>query len=531
VCIEIEGANDLPFAEDDSYLLTPTDPEVVANIIELNDSDPDSDELTIISFDGEKVNVSDGFFSKNFSSGGVINVDPSTGNVTYDASLIVDKLGADDTFIETATYSISDGNGGTDQATVTFVVPGLNDCPEPNDDTAETRSDEGVSGNVLDNDDDPDPSTSLPTPILKVIGIKTGTDTINITGALDEMNVITLSSGAILSISPGGNYTYNPNGAFDGLDFLEQATDSFTYVVSDDICSVDANVTIFLYGDCECIPSATDEDGAIEVLGVNGTVSGVLEGEIEVYFFELDGNGTQVVFQANSSAPSGGGVTRFMEEMHLKSEQRIDTEQESVPKEEMPLPQEAVVEKTSNMYEEEDRPIPCRMGTPIPDVRQIEADKCDSSASPERFPLDILSRDAETVTFTLSQVWKQCNADGISNIDWLAADYVVPGGKLECFTTTNPGCGVMHTYTAKCTEGLALIDIYALDQSASGVFRQVDGSALQIPDACAVSDSSEDYRQACKFRYILSCMDNCERKEDSLWAQGLKKMTSLFRSG
>ena len=44
---------------------------------------------------------------------------------------------------------------------------------------------------------------------------------------------ITLASGAEVSIQANGNYSYDPNGAFEGLNSGQTAIDSFTYQVSD----------------------------------------------------------------------------------------------------------------------------------------------------------------------------------------------------------------------------------------------------------------------------------------------------------
>ena len=161
--------------------------------------------------------------------------------------------------------------------------------------------------------------------------------------------------------------------------------------------------------------------------------------------------------------------------------------------------------------DEEQVPL-CRLGVPIADVRRFDADRCNPLATPEQVPLEILSRSGRTVTFTLSQVWKQCDDGSSANkMDWIAVDFVVPeSGTLECFKTSKPDCGNVNAFTAKCTEGRALIDIYALDETATGVFYQTDGSALTIPDACAAGDKKGDATKACKFRYILNCMEACE---------------------
>ncbi|MCP4738246.1 MAG: hypothetical protein GY873_29050, partial [Bosea sp.] len=156
VCIEITGANDPPVAEDDSYLLSTQDPTVRADIIEPNDSDPESDKLTVLTLDGDDVGSDGSVFEKTLPSGGVIRVDPVTGDITYDGSAYVDSLGEDERFVETVPYSIGDGNGGTDMATITFIVPGKNDPPMPEDDSETVPEGEEVSDCILTNDSDPD---------------------------------------------------------------------------------------------------------------------------------------------------------------------------------------------------------------------------------------------------------------------------------------------------------------------------------------------------------------------------------------
>ena len=115
VCIEITGENDPPAAEDDSYRVTADDPSVTSNIIAPNDSDPETDKLTIVGFDkgdgtGPISNPSS-TFSVSFPSGGEMTVNPGTGGMTYSASPYADGLRDGETFVETATYTISDGNG------------------------------------------------------------------------------------------------------------------------------------------------------------------------------------------------------------------------------------------------------------------------------------------------------------------------------------------------------------------------------------------------------------------------------------
>ena len=196
-------------------------------------------------------------------------------------------------------------------------------------------------------------------------------------------------------------------------------------------------------------------------------------------------------------------------------------------------------ERTTKAIDEaEDTEIPpCRMGA-LDDVRRLDSDQCNPLATPEKLPLEILSRNGNTVTFTLSQVWKQCSSGSSSinrNMDWIAVDFVVPGpyGGLECFNTAKPDCGIVNAFTAKCTEGLALIDIYALDETETSMFFQTDGSALIIPDACTTGKMTDDATRACKFRYVLNCLELCETNETGSWwlSEFFSTLTDAFRFG
>lgn len=129
---------------------------------------------------------------------------------------------------------MNDGNGGTDTATITVNVTGVNDAPIAVEDVNTTDEATVVSGNVLSNDSDPDRSD--------VIGISTVNDE---TFTFDTP--ITLDSGALVTVHADGSYDYDPNHQFDALLTGKTATDSFTYQVADghggfDTATVDVTI-------------------------------------------------------------------------------------------------------------------------------------------------------------------------------------------------------------------------------------------------------------------------------------------------
>ncbi len=108
-------------------------------------------------------------------------------------------------------YSIVDGNGGIDSATVFITINSVNDSPTANDDVDSTDEDTPVTIPVLDNDSDLE------------------NDPLTVTDSTDGSNGSTTTDGTTV--------TYTPNADFFG-------SDSFTYTMTDDDGSDSATVTI-----------------------------------------------------------------------------------------------------------------------------------------------------------------------------------------------------------------------------------------------------------------------------------------------
>ena len=188
VTITVAPVNDNPVANDDS-VTTNEDNSVDIEVID-NDSDVDGDTLAVDTF----TQPSDGTVSE------------SNGILTYTPDL---NFNGEDSF----TYTVSDGNGGTDTATVSVTVDSVNDDPVANDDLATTDEDTNVNIGVLGNDTDVDGDE---------LTIDSFTDPSN--GALVEED--------------DGTFTYTPDADFNG-------SDSFTYTISDGNGGTDtATVTI-----------------------------------------------------------------------------------------------------------------------------------------------------------------------------------------------------------------------------------------------------------------------------------------------
>lgn len=180
---EMQPENSPPIAEDDAFEGL-EDQTIEGNVLD-NDSDPDGDPISVISF-----------------------TQPANGSVVVepDGSFVYSPL-SEFTGPDAFDYTISDGRGGTDTATVTIIINPVDDCPPKNlppiaaKDIFTAEFNTEFTGNVLDNDTDPDG---------------------------DPLSVLinTQPQNGTVVMQPDGTFTYHPNKDFEG-------DDSFEYVVTD----------------------------------------------------------------------------------------------------------------------------------------------------------------------------------------------------------------------------------------------------------------------------------------------------------
>ena len=140
VTVTVLPGNDAPLAVDDSL----STPEETAGQVDVlpNDTDLEGDSLSVTG-------------STN-GAHGTASCDATT--CTYTPAL--NYTGAD-----TFTYTVSDGNGGTDTGSVSVTVTGVNDAPVADDDALTTDKDTPGNVNVLVGDTDVDGDTlSVATP-------------------------------------------------------------------------------------------------------------------------------------------------------------------------------------------------------------------------------------------------------------------------------------------------------------------------------------------------------------------------------
>ena len=188
------GANTAPVANDDTATLA-EDGSVLVDVL-VNDSDPDGDTLILTEVTG--------------ATNGTAVIE--NGQVRYDPDANFDGS-------ETLTYTVSDGQGGTDTGTLTLTVTPENDAPVATGDTASVDEGAALTLTPLANDSDIDGD---PLTLAEING-----------QAVNVGSVVTLASGATVELLVGGQLAFAQNGVYDSLNSGESAVESFDYRVSD----------------------------------------------------------------------------------------------------------------------------------------------------------------------------------------------------------------------------------------------------------------------------------------------------------
>jgi VCBS repeat-containing protein len=108
-----DNKNSAPIAEDDAKTYSADSKSTVLTVLE-NDTDPDNDKLTVSKIDKK-------------GTKGYVGL--TNGVISYDPNNKFNDLEKDKTEKDSFTYTLSDGNGGTDTATVTIMIYGVKEKP------------------------------------------------------------------------------------------------------------------------------------------------------------------------------------------------------------------------------------------------------------------------------------------------------------------------------------------------------------------------------------------------------------------
>ena len=211
VTIAVAAVNDVPVAVDDSYGTDEDTPLVVAAPAVLgNDTDAEGDALTA----GSASTPAHGTLSLN-----------ANGSFTYTPT--ANNYYGHDSF----TYTVNDGQGGTDTATVVLYIAAENDAPVAGDDADTTAAGTVLTVNgpgVLGNDTDVD----------SLCGLQPDGGPACAGGGSLSAGSPSDPAGGSVTLNADGSFTYTPDAGFSGAD-------SFNYTVSDEFGATDtATVTI-----------------------------------------------------------------------------------------------------------------------------------------------------------------------------------------------------------------------------------------------------------------------------------------------
>jgi len=285
--ITVTPVNDAPVAVDDAAT-TDEDTAVNGNVL-TNDTDVETDALIVTQFSIGGI---------NFNAGQTATI-PSVGQLTIevDGRYTFVPLADYNGTVPLVTYTVSDGNGGTDTGTLSIEVNPVNDAPAAVNDTATTPEDTTLSVSVpglLANDTDVE-GTPLTITRFSVAGV-TGTFTAGSTAVIANVGQLTINAN--------GSYTFVPDATFNGSVPLA------TYTVSDGVLSDTATLAITVTP-VNDVPAATDdvgmvaEDTVLTVPAASGLLSNDTDiegGPLAVTQFEING----IVFGAGTTAFSAG---------------------------------------------------------------------------------------------------------------------------------------------------------------------------------------------------------------------------------
>ncbi|MEP0991294.1 MAG: cadherin-like domain-containing protein [Tateyamaria sp.] len=273
VIVTVTPVNDDPVAVDDLDT-TDEDEPVVVDLIG-NDTDVDGDPLTVTA----------------------VSVDPSEGTVVDNGDGTVTFTPAPNfNGPATITYTVEDGQGGSDEGQAVVSVGAVNDGPVAEDDSDVTDEDTSVTVDLLANDTDADGDDL--TVINAVVDPSEGTlvdngdGTVTFTPAENFNGEATISYE--ISDSNGGTDT-----AIHTIDVTpvndepvandDASTTPFNEAVTFDVVANDTDVD----GDDLTITDASSPDGTVEINGdeLTFTPTPGFEGDAEVTYTISDGNG------------------------------------------------------------------------------------------------------------------------------------------------------------------------------------------------------------------------------------------------
>jgi VCBS repeat-containing protein len=266
ITVNVTAVNDAPSATNDTASVDEDATTTVSNasngVIDDNDTDTESDTLVITNIAHTNGNTESVTANTTHSNGqsiigtyGTLTIG-ANGTYTYVADQdATDELDASDEVDDVFTYTISDGNGGTDTASITVTVTGVNDAPTSTGGTISTNEDENYTLTVNDfNFTDPDDSGSLNK--VKITTLETN-------GNLEYYNgtawvAVTLNQEITASDITSGYLRFRPDANENGSSYT-----TFGYQVSDGTVYSSATTMTVNVTPVNDAPVATDDASSV----------------------------------------------------------------------------------------------------------------------------------------------------------------------------------------------------------------------------------------------------------------------------
>ena len=258
----VGGVNDAPTAVNETASVNAgSTVSTISNLL-VNDTDPESQSLSIASFRSGSEQESNVEFAPGATLTGTYGQMTIQANGTYSYTAketAAQKLLEDEIATETFTYKITDSQAtdeGIDTGEITITITGINDSPTALNDTAAVDEDNSKLfadfQGILKNDTDADGDQ------LFIKSVRIGAEISSSSISPESISSSLSGSFGTLLVNSDGSYRYSANRA-DALDEGDTVTDTFTYTLTDltNDDTAEINVTVTGVNDAPVLASIT----------------------------------------------------------------------------------------------------------------------------------------------------------------------------------------------------------------------------------------------------------------------------------
>ncbi|MBD9504124.1 DUF4347 domain-containing protein [Pseudomonas sp. PDM17] len=217
----------------------------------------------------------------------VINADGSYQYFVDNTNADIIALGPLAFALESFTYQVTDDGGLSDQATLIILVRGQNQPPDTAPDFGTAVEDGGLhnnvpgsnpSGNVLDNDTDPDTITTIPQDVMHVVSYWAGDRPVPPDASVPGQSLRGLYG--TLTLNDDGSWSYELDNSLPEVEALRASgqtlQDKFTYLGADIWGGATPGLLTITIDGRNDTPIASDDNAlAVEAGGVNNGTPGV----------------------------------------------------------------------------------------------------------------------------------------------------------------------------------------------------------------------------------------------------------------